>query len=86
MSAVAVDSSHITTTTINGETIVIPEHTPGAITLTERFWCQHQPWLEKQGYMLRPRYRPDWVPSWKGTDRDPFWCEDGAQQWVCSRL
>ncbi|GBE80577.1 predicted protein [Sparassis crispa] len=29
--------------------------------------------------MLRPRYKPDWVPSWEGTDT-PYWsCEDGHE-------
>ncbi|KAI5825113.1 hypothetical protein K523DRAFT_283738, partial [Schizophyllum commune Tattone D] len=30
----------------------------------EKWWVDHQPWLESHGYMLRPRYRPDWTPSW----------------------
>ncbi|KAJ3477236.1 hypothetical protein NLI96_g10603 [Meripilus lineatus] len=29
----------------------------------EEFWRDHQVWLQEQGYMLRPRYHPDWVPS-----------------------
>ncbi|KAJ7186605.1 kinase-like domain-containing protein [Mycena filopes] len=30
----------------------------------ERFWVESQPFLLAQGYQLRPRYHPDWVPSW----------------------
>ncbi|KAJ7655834.1 kinase-like domain-containing protein [Mycena polygramma] len=30
----------------------------------EIFWVESQPFLLAQGYQLRPRYRPDWVPSW----------------------
>ncbi|KAJ7785303.1 kinase-like domain-containing protein [Mycena maculata] len=30
----------------------------------EEFWVDSQPFLLTQGYQLRPRYRPDWVPSW----------------------
>ncbi|TFY55842.1 hypothetical protein EVG20_g9168 [Dentipellis fragilis] len=30
----------------------------------ERQWLKIQPWLQSQGYMLRPRFRPGWVPSW----------------------
>ncbi|KAA1476394.1 kinase-like protein [Dentipellis sp. KUC8613] len=30
----------------------------------ERQWRTIQPWLQSQGYMLRPRFRPGWVPSW----------------------
>ncbi|KAG7440649.1 uncharacterized protein BT62DRAFT_1012425 [Guyanagaster necrorhizus] len=31
---------------------------------SELFWVKHQPYLENQGYLLRPRYHPDWCPSW----------------------
>ncbi|TFY55848.1 hypothetical protein EVG20_g9170 [Dentipellis fragilis] len=31
----------------------------------ERRWAKIQPWLQSQGYMLRPRFRPGWTPSWK---------------------
>ncbi|GBE79224.1 predicted protein [Sparassis crispa] len=26
--------------------------------------------------MLRPRYRPGWIPSWTGTKKNPVFCED----------
>lgn len=56
-----------------------PEHSrrPGALTANETWWCQHYVWLKNQGYLLRSRYAPDWVPSWEGTERNPFTCEDG---------
>jgi hypothetical protein len=44
---------------------------------SEHFWVEHQKWLESCGYMLRPRLRSDWIPSWKGTKKNPFSCEDG---------
>ncbi|KAI0358593.1 hypothetical protein OH77DRAFT_1449137 [Trametes cingulata] len=53
----------------------------GGLDFQERFWRDHQKWLEERGYLLRPRYRPDWVPSWKGTKRDPEDCEDGLTSW-----
>ena len=31
----------------------------------EMFWVEQQSWLKERGYNLRPRYQPDWVPSWK---------------------
>ncbi|KAJ7179552.1 hypothetical protein C8R46DRAFT_1160102 [Mycena filopes] len=34
---------------------------------------------ESCGYMLRPRYRPDWVPSWQGKDMSSVGCEDGLR-------
>ncbi|OSD07008.1 hypothetical protein PYCCODRAFT_1449738 [Trametes coccinea BRFM310] len=43
----------------------------------EIWWQDHQVWLEQCGYMLRPRYRPGWVPSWVGTKRTQYMCEDG---------
>ncbi|KAF7797589.1 hypothetical protein EIP86_008789 [Pleurotus ostreatoroseus] len=47
----------------------------------EIWWRDHQQWLEKKGYMLRPRYRPGWVPSWEGNpDMNPLSCEDGILQ------
>ena len=35
---------------------------------SESYWARRQQLLMSKGYTLRPRYRPDWVPSWK---RDP---------------
>ena len=42
----------------------------------EIFWRDRYFFLEGCGYTLRPRYRPDWKPSWLGTNRDPVFCED----------
>lgn len=30
----------------------------------ERQWAHIQPWLQSKGYLLRPRFRPGWKPSW----------------------
>ncbi|KAI0709591.1 hypothetical protein C8T65DRAFT_739950 [Cerioporus squamosus] len=43
----------------------------------EKYWRDHHDWLLQSGYQLRPRYRPGWVPSWKGTNKIPLFCEDG---------
>ena len=48
------------------------------LTTTEREWRDRQPLLERAGYMLRPRYHPEWFPSWKGTNLDPTYCEDSV--------
>ncbi|KAJ6525990.1 hypothetical protein B0H19DRAFT_1243603 [Mycena capillaripes] len=37
---------------------------------------QNQPFLKEQGYMLRRRYRPDWVPESLVLEKDPLVCED----------
>lgn len=42
----------------------------------ESFWRYHQVWLAEKGYMLRPRYRPGWVASWKSSSKPPVDCED----------
>lgn len=49
----------------------------GELLPYEFFWRDHQQWLEEKGYMLRPRYRPGWVPSWQGTDAFYWRFEDG---------
>lgn len=49
----------------------------GGLYAEEVWWRDHQPWLQSRGYMLRPRYMPDWTPSWKGTGKHWSQCEDG---------
>ncbi|KLO08635.1 hypothetical protein SCHPADRAFT_944282 [Schizopora paradoxa] len=42
----------------------------------EVFWRDIHPFLMDHGYQLRPRFRPGWVPSWKGTNKDSMFFED----------
>ncbi|KAH9920140.1 uncharacterized protein B0H18DRAFT_1025296 [Fomitopsis serialis] len=49
----------------------------GGLLPHEQYWHNRQPWLQERGYMLRPRYRTDWKPSWLGTDKYFGFCEDG---------
>jgi len=51
----------------------------GQLSDAELMWRDRQPWLEEHGYMLRPRYRPDWKPSWEGTNKSDSLCEDGRR-------
>ncbi|GLB42440.1 putative expressed protein [Lyophyllum shimeji] len=37
----------------------------GELRKGELFWAAYQPFLLSRGYKLRPRYDPDWVPTWK---------------------
>ncbi|KAJ1300185.1 hypothetical protein OPQ81_011936 [Rhizoctonia solani] len=46
-------------------------------TVEER-WVLFQPYLLSKGYRLRPRYQPDWVPSWKASGSRPSYCEDSV--------
>jgi len=49
----------------------------GSLADAEYFWRDRQPWLLAHGYKLRPRYSPDWKPSWEGTNRSFRSAEDG---------
>lgn len=55
----------------------IPGRQPGGIGKTEQWWIDRQEALERAGYMLRPRFRPGWQPSWTGTSKQFLNFEDG---------
>lgn len=62
-------------------------HTSGPLDYSilgdeEVIWRDLQPWLEQQGYLLRPRYRVGWVPKWKGTKISRFDHEDAHRMAV----
>ncbi|RDB27810.1 hypothetical protein Hypma_002172 [Hypsizygus marmoreus] len=40
----------------------------GKLISKEPFWVALQPFLLSRGYKLRPRYQPDWIPSWRNHD------------------
>ena len=42
----------------------------------EIYWRDHQKWLLECGYRLRPRYQPDWTPSWEKSGKPSTLCED----------
>jgi len=46
---------------------------------TERKWMNRAEMLEQEGYILRPRLRPDWTPSWLESGKHPMACEDGER-------
>ena len=46
-------------------------------------WRDRQPFLESKGYMLRPRLRPGWTPSWLRTGTYFLRAEDSAPLPVC---
>jgi hypothetical protein len=52
---------------------------PVKLSSHEVKWRDRQPFLESKGYMLRPRLRPGWTPSWLSTGQDHYNCEDGAR-------
>ncbi|KAF7315852.1 Protein kinase domain-containing protein [Mycena indigotica] len=43
----------------------------------ELYWRDRYEWLKENGYELRPRFRPGWVPSWQGNPKTlQIFCED----------
>ncbi|KAN0140579.1 Protein kinase-like domain containing protein [Lactarius tabidus] len=54
-----------------------PGRQPGDLDERETWWLERQEALEAAGYMLRPRYRPGWIPSWRGTNKFYLDVEDG---------
>lgn len=59
----------------------------GALHSHEVWWRDHYTWLLQNGYQLRKRYEPDWIPSWKGKDADSaIKYEDGVASWNASIL
>ncbi|KDQ23624.1 hypothetical protein PLEOSDRAFT_52821 [Pleurotus ostreatus PC15] len=53
-----------------------PTGTPRLDGLLYLFIRHH--WLLECGYRLQPRYRPDWKPSWEGTNKLWITCVDGS--------
>ncbi|TFK83401.1 hypothetical protein K466DRAFT_498538 [Polyporus arcularius HHB13444] len=56
------------------------DYLDGGLVNAEFFWRDHYTFLEEKGYRLRPRYSPDWEPSWIKLKKDPSECEDGYCQ------
>jgi len=60
----------------------------GALAPNEQYWVRLQPFLLARGYRLRPRYDPQWQPSWmsKTGRRQYFLCEDSIVDLVSTTL
>ncbi len=56
----------------------------GLLSEREIYWRERHDWLKERGFELRPRFRPGWTPSWKGTNRTIISCEDGMRLMVCA--
>jgi hypothetical protein len=66
------------------ETDAGPHREIGGLFRTEIWWRDRYRDLEAHGYQLRPRYHPDWQPSWKRLGKDFFDTEDGQPTIVSS--
>lgn len=54
-------------------------HLPEELDAREVWWRDRYKQLSALGYLLRPRYSPEWIPSWKTSKRDWTDCEDGKR-------
>lgn len=54
-------------------------HLPEELDPREIWWRDRYEQLNARGYLLRPRYSPEWVPSWKLSKRNWADCEDGQR-------
>jgi len=50
----------------------------GGLDKGELSWRDKYQWLHDRGYQLRPRYSPNWIPSWVETATNVRNCEDGV--------
>ncbi|KAG5338565.1 hypothetical protein C0989_007024 [Termitomyces sp. Mn162] len=50
----------------------------GELVPSELFWRKHCQYLKDHGYTLRPRYQPNWRPSWLDNSKRWTRCEDGV--------
>lgn len=54
------------------------------LTGDELYWRDRYQLLAARGYTLRPRYHPQWKPSWEAhPDKSPLQFEDYWQSLVC---
>lgn len=54
-------------------------HLPEELDPREIWWRDRYKQLNTLGYLLRPRYSPEWIPSWKTSKKDWGNCEDGKR-------
>jgi len=68
-------------------TTITPKNLPleeGGLDGGEIYWSGKFQWLHDRGYQLRPRYSPNWIPSWVETAKNFRNCEDGVHLAVSS--
>ena len=54
-----------------------PSRQVGALVTTEQWWRDRYNEIAQHGYQLRPRYHPNWQPSWLKSGKDFYAVEDG---------
>ena len=56
---------------------------PEELDPREVWWRDRYMKLSDRGYLLRSRYSPQWIPSWKASNKNWEDCEDGKRIEVC---
>jgi hypothetical protein len=54
----------------------------GTLFDSELWWRDQYRTIEGQGYTLRPRYHPNWRPSWERSGKGFYMAEDGQPSLV----
>ena len=59
---------------------------PPTLSPSEKLWRERFNFLNHRGYILRPRYQPNWTPTLLGNGRHYHSGEDHIMQIVCETL
>jgi hypothetical protein len=62
---------------IVGNVAIAPNRQVGTLVTTEQWWRYRYNEIAEHGYELRPRYHPNWQPSWLKSGKDFYTVEDG---------
>ena len=62
---------------IVGNAATAPIRQVGTLVTTEQWWRDRYYEIAEHGYHLRPRFHPDWQPSWLQSGKDFYTVEDG---------
>ena len=62
---------------IVGDAATSPKRQIGSLVATEQWWRDRYNEIAEQGYHLRPRFHPNWQPSWLKSGKDFYAVEDG---------
>ena len=62
---------------IVGSATTAPKRQVGGLVTTEQWWRDRYDETAEHGYQLRPRYHPNWQPSWLKSGKDFYTVEDG---------
>ncbi|KAF9455576.1 kinase-like domain-containing protein [Collybia nuda] len=73
ISSVMVDERRAETEAEKLDATAMAEH---RLYSVEIYWRDRYFWFKEHGYLLRPRYHPEWIASWKGSVKSRLHFED----------